>query len=159
MAITPDKEPAGPAKGVTHGGDQTAQPGQAAGKLPADAPNSLTTGAPGTSGAGLNPDPTVQTPIPSSIYGVAINDTDTGAPGSALAGAVHETGANYTMDMGGWYSWQDAVGGSVDTEGQKNNYGTATGIPGISTPKTTGAPNSGDGGHVGHMHTGIPGMS
>ena len=155
MAITPDKEPAGPSKGVTHGGDQTAMPGQAAGKIPFGIANPLDTGAPGTGGAGIDPDPTIATPIPGSIYGAATDDVHTGAPGSVGASAPHATGANYTIDAGGWYSWMDASGGSVDTEGQQNNYGVDTGIPGLATPKTTGAPASGDGGHVGHMHSGL----
>ena len=154
MAITPDKEPAGPSKGVTHGGDQTAMPGQAAGMIPFGVNNPLATGAPGTGGAGLNAEPTVQTPIPTTIYGATTDDSATGAPGSMGASAPHKTGANYTIDAAGWYSWMDGVGGSMDTEGQKNNYGVDTGIPGLYTPKTTGAPNSGDGGNVGHMHTG-----
>jgi hypothetical protein len=155
MAITPDKEPAGPSKGVTHGGDQTAMPGQAAGKIPFGVGNPLDTGAPGSGGAGTNPDPTVQTPIPGSVFGAGTDDTSTGAPGGTNASAGVKTGANYTIDAAGWYSWMDGVGGSVDTEAQANKYGTDTGIPGLSHPTTTGAPNSGDGGHVGHMHTGL----
>lgn len=155
MAITPDKEPAGPSKGVTHGGDQTAMPGQAPGMIPFGINNPLSTGAPGTAGAGLNPEPTVQTPIPGSVYGASTDDVHTGAPGSNGATGPHATGANYTIDAYGWYSWMDASGGSTDTEAQGNNYGVDTGIPGLATPHGTGAPKSGDGGSVGHMHTGI----
>jgi len=155
MAITPDKEPVGPAKGITHGGDQTAMPGQAAGRIPFGIQNPLSTGAPGTGGAPINPDPTIQAPIPGSVFGAGIDDVHTGAPGSTAVAAPLKTGANYTIDAGGWYSWMDATGGSVDTEAQQNNYGTDTGIPGLATPKTTGAPNSGDGGHVGHTHNGL----
>jgi hypothetical protein len=155
MAIRPDKEPAGPSKGYTRPGDQVNQPGQAEGMIPFGINSPLQTGAPGTGGAGLNPDPTVQTPIPTGIYGAATDDADTGAPGSNGASTPLKTGANYTIDAYGWYSWMDAAGGSVDTEAQGNNYGVDTGIPGLATPHTTGAPNSGDGGHVGHMHSGL----
>jgi hypothetical protein len=43
---------------------------------------------------------------------------------------------------------QNMNGGSVDTEAQANKYGTDTHIPGLHTPKTTGAPGSGGGGSV-----------
>jgi len=153
MAITPDKEPAGPSKGVTHGGDQTAQPGQAAGGLAFGVSNPLNTGAPGSGGAGLNPDPTVQTPVPGSVFGAGTDDTSTGAPGGSGASAGVKTGANWTMDMYGWYSYQDGAGGSVDTEPQGNKYGSDAGIPGLSSayqPKSTGT----GGGSISHDHTG-----
>jgi hypothetical protein len=54
------------------------------------------------------------------------------------------------MDMYGWYSYQDGTGGSTDTEAQGNKYGTDTGIPGLHTPKATGA----GGGPISHDHTG-----
>jgi len=150
MATIPDKEPAGPSKGVTHGGDQTAQPGQAAGGLFFGISNPLDTGAPGTGGAGVNPDPTVQTPVPNSVYGAQTDDVHTGAPGSSGTNGSVKTGANYTVDAYGWYSWMDAGSGSVDTESQGNKYGSDTGIPGLHTPKATGA----GGGGISHDHTG-----
>lgn len=150
MADVPDRSPAGPSKGVTHGGDQTAQPGQAAGMIPFGVNNPLDTGAPGSGGAGLNADPTIQTPVPGSIYGVATHDASTGAPGSSGTTNGSAGNANYTVDAYGWYSWMDASGGSTDTEGQSNNYGVNPGIPGLSTPKSTGAGS----GPISHDHTG-----
>lgn len=143
-----DKTMGGPSKGKTHGGDQTALPGQAGGEIPFGIANPLTTGAPGTGGTGPTSDPTLQAPIPASAYGAKNDDTDTGAPGSSGTSAPVATGANYTKDMYGAYTFEDATGGSVDTEAQSNKYGTDTRIPGLYTPKTTGAPGSGGGGHV-----------
>lgn len=146
-----DKSMGGPAKGATHGGDQTAMPGQAAGRIPFGVGNPLDTGAPGTGGTGPSPDPTLQAPIPGSVYGAGTDDTDTGAPGSTGSNSPAGGGANFTMDAYGWYAFMDCTGGSTDTEAQGNKYGSDTHIPGLATPRTTGAP----GGHIGHDHTGI----
>lgn len=133
-----DKSMGGPAKGTTHGGDQTAMPGQAAGKLPLGIQNPLSTGAPGTGGAGPASDPTLNSPVPGSAYGAQNGDTSTGAPGSGGAHGGVATGANYTVDAYGAYSYMSEAGGSVDTEAQGNKYGTDTGIPGLYHPKSTG---------------------
>jgi hypothetical protein len=138
-----DKTMGGPAKGVSHGGDQTALPGQAAGKLPFGITNPLSTGAPGTGGTGPSPDPTLQAPVPTDMYGAANDDTDTGAPGTSGSAAGGATGASYTLDTYGWVTQVNCTGGSVDTEAQANKYGTDTHIPGLETPRTTGAPGSG----------------
>lgn len=148
MADVPDRAPAGPSKGVTHGGDQTALPGQAAGKIPFGVANPLSTGAPGSGGAGLNPDPTIQAPVPGTVFGAGTADTSTGAPGGSGSSAGVKAGANYTVDAYGWYSFMDGSAGSVDTEGQANKYGTDPGIPGLNTPRTTGAPGSGGGASI-----------
>lgn len=147
-----DKSMGGPSKGTTHGGDQTAMPGQAAGKIPGGAANPLDTGAPGTGGVGMAPsDPTLTAPVPSSIYGAPTDDSDTGAPGSSGTNAGVKAGANYTMDAYGWYTFMDCNGGSVDTEAQSNKYGSDTRIPGLHTPHSTGA---GGGPSISHDHTG-----
>lgn len=146
-----DKTMGGPAHGASHGGDQTAMPGQAAGKIPFGVQNPLSTGAPGTGGTGASPDPTLQAPVPGSVYGAATDDTDTGAPGSAGSNSPASGGASYTLDTYGWVSYMNLTGGSTDTEAQGNKYGSDTHIPGLYTPKSTGAP----GGSVGHDHTGI----
>lgn len=145
-----DKTMGGPSKGTTHGGDQTAMPGQAAGKLPFGATNPLSTGAPGTGGTGPSPDPTLQAPVPASVYGASTDDTDTGSPGSAGIHGGVKTGANYTVDSYGSYPRTDAAGGSVDSEGQANKYGTDTRIPGLRTPRTTGVSG---GTTLSHDHT------
>lgn len=143
-----DRTTGGPSKGKAHGGDQTAQPGQAPGMLAFGIKNPLTTGAPGGTGAGTTSDPTLQTSIPDSAFGAKTDDTATGAPGSSGSSPGGESGASYTKDAYGWYPRLDATGGSTDTEAQANKYGTDTGIPGLHTPHTTGAPGSGGGGHV-----------
>lgn len=135
-----DKTMGGPAKGHSHGGDQTALPGQAAGDLPFGVRNPLETGAPGTSGAGAASDPTLQTPLPTHAFGAVMNVGHTGAPGTSGSSAGVATGATYTIDSLDARPRIDAVGGSVDTEAQANKYGTDTGIPGLHTPNTTGAP-------------------
>lgn len=150
-----DNTSGGPSKGVSHSGDQTALPGQAAGKIPFGVANPLDTGAPGTGGAPVGPDPTMASPLPANIYGAKTDDTDTGAPGGSGSNAGVKTGATYTQDTYGWRPRIDCTGGSVDTEAQANKYGSDTGIPGLHTPKGTGAPASGDGGSIGHNHTGI----
>jgi hypothetical protein len=138
-----DKTMGGPAKGQSHGGDQTALPGQAAGKLPFGISNPLNTGAPGTGGTGPASDPTLQAPVPASSFGASNDDTDTGAPGSSGTTAGVAAGATYTKDMYGAYPMDSATGGSVDTEAQSNKYGSDTRIPGLHTPSGTGAPASG----------------
>lgn len=137
-----DKTMGGPAKGKSHGGDQTALPGQAAGKIPFGIQNPLNTGAPGSGGTGGAPDPTVQSPVPSSVFGAKTDDTSTGAPGGSGSHGSVATGASYTEDSYGWTPRKDMSGGSVDTEAQGNKYGSDTGIPGLKTPKGTGAPQS-----------------
>jgi len=138
-----DKTLGGPAKGITAGGDQTALPGQAAGKIPFGIQNPLATGAPGTGGVGNAPsDPTLQAPVPSSIYGAQTDDSATGAPGSMGTSAPVKAGATYTKDYYGAYSHESMTGGSVDTEAQSNKYGCDTGIPGLHVPDGTGAPGS-----------------
>lgn len=143
-----DKATGGPAKGQTHGGDQTAMPGQAAGKIPFGVKNPLTTGAPGTGGTAPSPDPTLQAPVPASAYGAKNDDAATGAPGTSGTSETVATGASYTKMYDGAYPMDSATGGSVDTEAQSNKYGTDTRIPGLHTPTTTGAPGSGGGGSV-----------
>jgi len=145
-----DKSTGGPAKGVTHGGDQTAMPGQAAGKLPFGVGNPLDTGAPGTGGTGPAGDPTLNSPVPGSVYGAQTDDVHTGAPGGAGAHSGVAGGANYTVDAYGWCTFTSGSGGSVDTEPQANKYGSDTGIPGLHTPRATGA----GGGGISHDHTG-----
>lgn len=147
-----DKTMGGPSKGKTHGGDQTAQVGQAPGKLPFGIDNPLSTGAPGTGVAGAASDPTLQTPLPSSNFGAAADNTATGSPGSSGSSSGSATGATYTKDFYGAYSYDDASGGSVDTEAQANKYGSDTGIPGLHTPKGTGMPMSGNAGFGGGGH-------
>lgn len=138
-----DKTLGGPAKGISAGGDQTALPGQAAGKIPFGIQNPLATGAPGTGGVGSAPsDPTLTAPVPTSAYGAENSDTATGAPGSSGVSPHVATGATYTVDSYGWAPRQNMTGGSVDTEAQANKYGTDTGIPGLNTPDGTGAPGS-----------------
>jgi hypothetical protein len=143
-----DKTMGGPAKGQSHGGDQTALPGQAAGKIPFGISNPLNTGAPGSGGTGPSPDPTLQAPVPASAFGASTDDTSTGAPGSTGTMAGVAAGATYTKDSYGSYPMDNMTGGSVDTEAQSNKYGSDTRIPGLHTPKTTGAPGSGGGAHV-----------
>lgn|SRR5512146_2838334 len=136
-----DKSTGGPSKGTTHGGDQTSMPGQAAGGLFAGH-NPLSTGASGTGGAAPSPDPTLQVPVPGSVYGAGTDDTDTGAPGTGGTHGGVKTGASYTVDAYGAYSYMDEAGGSVDTEPQGNKYGSDARIPGLSSayqPKSTGA--------------------
>lgn len=145
-----DKSMGGPAKGVTHGGDQTSMPGQAAGKLPFGAQNPLSTGAPGSGGTGPAGDPTLNSPVPGSVYGAGTDDTDTGAPGSSGTHGGVSTGANYTVDAYGAYSYMSQSGGSTDTEPQGNKYGSDTGIPGLYRPKSTGATG---GATISHDHT------
>ncbi len=138
-----DKNLGGPAKGKTHGGDQTQLPGQAGGKIPFGIQNPLSTGAPGSNGSGNAPShPTLQTPIPASVFGAKADNTDTGAPGGSGSSSGVTTGATYTEDSYGWSPRHDMTGGSVDTEAQGNKYGSDTGIPGLKTPKGTGAPAS-----------------
>jgi hypothetical protein len=138
-----DKTLGGPAKGKTAGGDQTALPGQAAGKIPFGIQNPLSTGAPGTGGVGSAPsDPTLTAPVPTTIYGAKTDDSATGAPGSGGVSAHVATGATYTLDSYGASPRQDMTGGSVDTEAQSNKYGCDTGIPGLNTPDGTGAPGT-----------------
>lgn len=138
-----DKTLGGPAKGKTAGGDQTALPGQAAGKIPFGIQNPLATGAPGSSNGGAAPShPTLQTPIPTSIFGAKTDDVATGAPGGSSVSPHVATGATYTLDSYGASPRQDMTGGSVDTEGQSNKYGVDTGIPGLNTPEGTGAPGT-----------------
>lgn len=134
-----DKSMGGPAKGKTHGGDQTAMPGQAAGKIPGGANNPLDTGAPGTGGTGPASDPTLNSPVPGSAYGAANDDTDTGAPGTSGDHSGVKSGASYTVDAYGAYTYMSQDGGSVDTEAQANKYGSDTRIPGLHTPQSTGA--------------------
>lgn len=145
-----DKTTGGPSKGKTHGGDQTQQPGQAPGKIPFGVQNPLSTGAPGSASVGSagGSDPTVASPVPTSVFGAKTDDTSTGAPGGSGASAGVATGATYTQDSYGWRPRIDRTDGSVDTEAQGNKYGTDTGIPGLKTPKGTGAqasPNPGYG--------------
>lgn len=135
-----DRTTGGPSKGKTHGGDQTALPGQAAGQIPFGVKSPQSTGAPGTGGAGYSSDVTEQTPVPATNFGAASHNTDTGAPGTSGSGSGVATGATYTKTYDGAYSHEDANGGSVDTESQANKYGTDTGIPGLHVPTTTGAP-------------------
>jgi hypothetical protein len=135
-----DKTMGGPSKGKSHGGDQTAQPGAAAGKIPFGIQNPLNTGAPGSNGGGGAPsDPTVQVPVPTSVFGSKTDVVHTGAPGGSGAHGSSATGASYTQDSYGWSPRIDQTGGSVDTEAQGNKYGSDTGIPGLKTPKGTGA--------------------
>src|SRR5689334_16165219 len=144
-----DKTMGGPSKGKTHGGDQTAQVGQAAGMIPFGVQNPLSTGAPGSSGGGnAASDPTLATPVPTSVFGAKTDVVSTGAPGSSGTNASSATGATYTQDTYGWRPRLDRTDGSVDTEAQYNKYGTDTGIPGLHTPKSTGAPGSGGGASV-----------
>lgn len=136
-----DKTTGGPSKGKTHSGDQTALPGQAAGQIPFGVRNPLATGAPGTSGyAGTPNDPTEVSPVSSDSFGAKAANTATGAPGTSGSSPAVETGASWTKDSLDAYPRTDATGGSVDTEAQANKYGTDTGIPGLRTPRTTGAP-------------------
>lgn len=148
-----DNTHGGPSKGTPHGGDQTAQVGQAAGGLPFGIQNPLSTGAPGSASVGTAaPDPTIALPVPTTVVGgAATADTSTGAPGSSGASAMVATGATYTIDTIGAWPRMDAKGGSVDTEAYGNKYGTNTlvGVQG-NQPKGTGAPASGDGGSVSH---------
>src|ERR1700743_325120 len=111
-----DKTTGGPAKGQTHGGDQTSLPGQAAGKIPFGVKNPLQTGAPGSGGTGPSPDPTLQAPVPESSYGAHNDDSSTGAPGTSGTSADVATGATYTKMYDGAYPMDSATGGSVDTE-------------------------------------------
>jgi hypothetical protein len=143
-----DKTMGGPSKGQSHGGDQTALPGQAAGKLPFGIKNPLSTGAPGTGGTAPSPDPTLQAPVPASAFGAQNDDTSTGAPGTSGTSEVVATGAAYTVDSMDAYPRVSMTGGSVDTEPQSNKYGSDTRIPGLAVPRTTGAPGSGGGGSV-----------
>lgn len=156
-----DKTLGGPAKGKTVGGDQTALPGQAAGKIPFGVQNPLATGAPGSAGGGDAPShATLQTPIPISIFGAKTDDSATGAPGGSGGSAHVATGATYTLDSYGASPRQDMTGGSVDTEAQVNKYGSDTGIPGLNVPDGTGAPgtagtyNVGGGSNGSAMHGG-----
>lgn len=139
-----DRTTGGPAKGKTHGGDQTSLPGQAAGKMPFGISNPLSTGAPGTQGQSPGGgDVTVTTPVSTTSFGAKADNVDTGAPGSGGAHSTVQTGATYTKDSIDAYPREDASGGSVDTEAQSNKYGSAT-LPGLvgNQPKTTGAPGS-----------------
>jgi hypothetical protein len=148
-----DNQTSGAGKGRGRAGDQTSQPGQASGMLPFGIANPLGTGAPGTAGNASSPqDPTtVPGQNPSTVFG-SPTDTKTGAPGSAGASAHVATGASYTdrfaMLSGGTKG--DMTGGSVDTEGQSNKYGSSTmpGIAGKGQPKDTGAGN----GRQNHNH-------
>lgn len=137
-----DKSMGGPSKGYAHGGDQTAMPGQAAGKLPFGLANPQSTGAPGSGGTGPSGDPTLQAPVPGSMYGAQNDDVHTGAPGSAGVTTGVKSGASYTVDAYGAYTYMNETGGSVDTEAQGNKYGSDTRIPGLRVPRSTG---TGDG--------------
>lgn len=144
-----DRTTGGPAKGKTHGGDQTALPGQAPGKLPFGINNPLSTGAPGTQGQSPGaPDATVTTPVSTTSFGAKADNVDTGAPGGSGASAGVATGATYTKDSLDAYPREDASGGSIDTEAQANKYGSAT-LPGLvgHQPKGTGAPGSSSAGY------------
>lgn len=161
-----DKTLGGPAKGVTAGGDQTALPGQAAGKIPFGIKNPLATGAPGTGGVGMAPsDATLQAPVPATVFGAKTDDSSTGAPGGSGVSANVATGATYTLDSYGASPRQNMTGGSVDTEAQSNKYGSDTGIPGLHTPDGTGAPgtagtyNAPGGGGVGNGPAGHGGSA
>lgn len=145
-----DKTMGGPSKGKSHGGDQTAQDGQAAGKLPFGIQNPLSTGAPGSSGAGGGTDPTLQTPLPATNFGAKAANGDTGAPGGSGSRPNGAKGATYTVDTIDARPRFDMTGGSVETEAQANKYGTDTGIPGLKTPHGTGAPASADPGYGSH---------
>lgn len=141
-----DRTTGGPAKGKTHGGDQTQMPGQAPGKLPFGINNPLSTGAPGTNGQSPGGgDVTVTTPVSTTSFGAKADNTDTGAPGSSGASSGVATGATYTKDSIDAYPREDASGGSIDTEAQANKYGSDTGIPGLKVPKGTGAGSSNPG--------------
>lgn len=143
-----DRTTGGPSKGNTHGGDQTSLPGQGAGKLPFGIQNPQTTGAPGAAGGGgMASDPTLQTPVPATAFGAKTDVTDTGAPGGSGSSPNGAKGATYTKDSIDAYPREDATGGSVETEAQANKYGVDTGIPGLKTPKGTGAPMSGTPGY------------
>lgn len=148
-----DRTTGGPSKGKTHGGDQTALPDQAGGKIPFGIQNPLSTGAPGSSGVSGASDPTLQTPVPTTAFGAKTDDTNTGAPGGSGAHGTAASGATYTQDTYGWRPRIDATGGSVDTEAQANKYGSDTGIPGLKVPKGTGMPNSSG---AGYGSTGSP---
>lgn len=134
-----DKTTGGPSKGKTHGGDQTALPGQAAGQIPFGIKTSLATGAPGTGGTGPASDPTMASPTPTSVFGAATDTMHTGAPGTSGSSPSGESGATWTKDSLDAYPRVDATGGSTETEAQANKYGTDTGIPGLHVPKSTGA--------------------
>lgn len=135
-----DKTMGGPSKGKTHSGDQTATPGAAAGKLPFGINNPLNTGAPGTSGyTGTPSDPTVTSPVSDTSFGAKADNTATGAPGTTGSSPSGSGGATYTKDSIDAYPREDATGGSTETEAQANKYGVDTGIPGLKTPRSTGA--------------------
>lgn len=142
-----DRTTGGPSKGKTHGGDQTSLPGQAPGKLPFGIQNPQSTGAPGSGGAGMASDVTMQTPTPTTAFGAKTDVMDTGAPGTSGSSPNGAKGATYTKDSLDAYPREDAVGGSVETEAQANKYGVDTGIPGLKTPKGTGAPASANPGY------------
>ena len=111
-----DKTMGGPSKGKSHGGDQTSLPGQAGGKIPFGIQNPLSTGAPGSAGNTATPsDPTVNSPVPTSVFGAKADDTATGAPGGSGTKAGVATGASYTEDSYGWSPRKDMTGGSVDS--------------------------------------------
>lgn len=140
-----DKTTGGPAKGKSHGGDQTALPGQAQGGLPFGLDNNLSTGAPGTAGNTSNTEPTLTAPVPSKVFGAPADDASTGAPGSSGATADVAKGASYTIDGGlGNRPHMDETGGSVDTESQGNKYGSST-LPGVAGPGQPKATGAGDG--------------
>jgi hypothetical protein len=73
------------------------------------------------------------------MYGAQNDDDHTGAPGTAGEHAGTQGGANYTVDAYGAYTYMSEGGGSTDTEAQANKYGSPTHIPGLETPKSTGA--------------------
>lgn len=134
-----DRTTGGPSKGKSHGGDQTALPNQAAGKLPFGINSPQSTGAPGSSGsAGVPSDPTLVSPLPTTNFGAKAANGATGAPGGSGASAGTSGSATYTKTFDGAYSHEDASGGSVDTEAQANKYGSDTGIPGLKVPRKTG---------------------
>lgn len=137
-----DKQTSGQAKGLGHPGDQTAMPGQAQGHLPYGN-QTLSTGLAGTTPdtSGPQDNTTVPGQNPDSVFGVS-NPHGTGLDGSAGATEGVSGGATYTDPFAiiGGGTKGDASGGSTDTEGQANKYGSSSmvGIAGSGQPTSTG---------------------
>lgn len=118
--------------------------------LPFGLNNPMSTGAPGSSYYGGSTDATNQPGQAEGEMGAygAQAPQQTGSPGSQGATTANEpAGASYTVDSYGWAPREAATGGSTDTQGAANNYGSNTmpGVAGIGQPSGTGAPASGGG--------------
>lgn len=147
MATTPgNRQTDGQATGLPRGGDQTSMVNQVPDTIFGISIGSGNmTGAPGSTGAS-GAQAADDTSMPGQDQELISGDVEqsTGAPGSQGTAGTVSTGASWTSPFG-FLDGGDAgkmAGGSTDTEGQGNKYGTNTmpGVAGTGQPQGTGAP-------------------